>query len=798
MLASRSPCSRQFYKTAALYAPARGLRSARQNHRNHSFAQSKFFQVSEEVRDAVATGKPVVALESTIYTHGFPYPDNVALASLLETVVRANGGVPATIGILNGVARVGLRADELIELASTAEKKSALKVSRRDLGYICGLGMAGKPLHGGTTISGTMVLAHLAGIKVFGTGGLGGVHRGGELSMDISADLTELGRTPVTVVSSGCKSFLDIPRTIEYLETEGVCVGTFADGRQGSVDLPAFFTRDSGIRSPKTIQNEAEAAAIIYAQSKLPVSSGILFANPVSEEHSIPKDEMDVIIEEAVRLADVEGYHGSDNTPFVLAKIKELSGGKTVVANRALVEANVKRATRVAVELSKLERSAAANEQHMPAIPRIDRTDQATSEEKPNQLDSESTTQLKKVDVLVAGSLAIDLACDFVTAGQETIPASQTSNPAVIEQSLGGVGHNVAFASKSLGSSVMFCSVVGDDLSGRAALSSLQQEGLTTQGVKVMPASSGARTAQYVAVNDAAKDLHVAMADMSILQLSSETFDFDEFYEPILARVKPSWVVVDANWSPELISKWVAAAKKHGARVAFEPVSTTKSQGLFKGSPETKAAIGESACIPNNSVSLATPNEFELAAMYSAARDEGLFDSTGWWRIIDAMGMSSSGSRDRLVAMTSASLVDAGIPQQSIQLLPFLPCIITKLGARGALLTQLLRPGDARLSAPEYSPYILSRAPPTDELIGGVYMRLFPPAAELADGAIMSVNGAGDTLVGAVISGLASGQDKVEKIITLAQEASLLTLKSPGGVSKDLAQLQPQFKSLAA
>ncbi|KAL3497014.1 Indigoidine synthase A like protein-domain-containing protein [Aspergillus germanicus] len=796
MLAFGSSCSRHIRRTATLRASTSGLRSTRQN---HSFAQSRFFQVSEEVRDAVATGKPVVALESTIYTHGFPYPDNVALASLLETVVRANGGVPATIGILNGVARVGLRADELIELASTAEKKSALKVSRRDLGYICGLGMAGKPLHGGTTISGTMVLAHLAGIKVFGTGGLGGVHRGGELSMDISADLTELGRTPVTVVSSGCKSFLDIPRTIEYLETEGVCVGTFADGRQGFVDLPAFFTRDSGIKSPKTIQNEAEAAAIIYAQSKLPVSSGILFANPVSEEHSIPKDEMDVIIEEAVRLADVEGYHGSDNTPFVLGKIKELSGGKTVIANRALVEANVKRATRVAVELSKLERSEAANEQHMPAIPRIDRADQATSEKKPNQLDIESTTQLKKVDVLVAGSLAIDLACDFVpAAGQEAVPASRTSNPAVIEQSLGGVGHNVAFASKSLGSSVMFCSVVGDDLSGRAALSSLQQEGISTRGVKVLPTSSGARTSQYVAVNDAAKDLHLAMADMGILHLPSETFDFDEFYEPLLARTKPKWVVVDANWSPELISKWVAAANKHGARVAFEPVSTTKSQALFKVTPESEAPVGEFACVPNNSVSLAAPNEFELAAMYAAARDKGLFDSAGWWRIIDAMGMSSSGSRDRLVAMTSAALVDAGIPQQTIQLLPFLPCIITKLGARGALLTQLLRPGDARLTAPEYGPYILSRAPPTDDLIGGVYMRLFPPAAELADGTIISVNGAGDTLLGAVISGLASGQERVENIVPLAQEASLLTLKSAGGVSQNLAQLRPQFKSLAA
>ncbi|KAL4814226.1 Indigoidine synthase A like protein-domain-containing protein [Aspergillus spinulosporus] len=792
MLALRAPYSRHYCRIPQLKAIGIA-RSARQS---HSFTQSKFFQVSEEVRDAVATGKPVVALESTIYTHGFPYPESVALASLLETVVRANGAVPATIGILNGVARVGLLPNELIELASRAEKKDALKVSRRDLGYICGLGMAGKPLHGGTTVSGTMVLAHLAGIKVFGTGGLGGVHRGAESSMDISADLTELGRTPVAVISSGCKSFLDIPRTLEYLETEGVCVGTFADGRQGPVDIPAFFSRDSGIKSPKVIENEAEAAAIIYAQSRLPVSSGMLFANPVPVEHSIPQTEIDAAINEAVHLAEVEGHHGSDNTPFILAKIKELSGGKTVAANRALVEANVKRAAQVAVELSKLEQSTISNEQHMPAILPIGRADKTTSETKSEPpIKSEP---VEKTDILVAGSLAIDLACDYVPAAGQTTPVSRTSNPAVIKQSLGGVGHNVALASSFLGSSVMFCSVVSDDLSGHAALTFLQQENLPTRGVKVLPASSGARTAQYVAVNDATRDLHVAMADMGILQLPAETLDFDSFWEPVISRTKPQWMVVDANWSPELLSKWVEAAKKHGARVAFEPVSTAKSQFLFKKGLETEAAVGESACVPNNTVSLATPNEFELAAMYTAARENGLFESAGWWRVIDAMGMSSSGSRERLIAMTSAALVDEGIPQQSIQLLPFLPCIITKLGAKGALLTQLLKPGDPRLTDPEYSPYILSRAASTDDLIGGVYMRLFPPAAELADDAIISVNGAGDTLLGAVISGLASGHGRIEDVLPLAQEASVLTLKSAGGVSKELAQLQSRLKNIVA
>ncbi|KAJ6016988.1 Pseudouridine-5'-phosphate glycosidase [Penicillium sp. IBT 35674x] len=765
-----------------------------------SSSQSKFLKVSEEVRDAVATGKPVVALETTIYTHGFPYPDNIALASLLESVVRANGGVPATIGVLGGIARVGMSAEEIMELASTAEKKTALKVSRRDLGYICGMGLAGKPIHGGTTISGTMILSQLAG----------GVHRGGEYSMDISADLTELGRTPVTVISSGCKSFLDIPRTLEYLETEGVCVGTFADGREGSVDFPAFFTRDSGFRSPRVIQNEAEAAAIVYAQSKLPVTSGIHFANPVPLEASVPKPEMDAVIEEAVRLADVEGYHGSDNTPFVLAKIKELSGGKSVIANRALIESNVERATRVAVELAKLEeldRGGAAHtkfghsllHRHMPALPNFSRSDQTSSAQpkpepvpgapkEPKEL-KEVVPESENADVVVAGSLAIDLSCDYTPFSDESVqvtPVPHTSNPAVIGQSLGGVGHNVALAASYVGSDVLFCSVVADDLSGRAALASLETEGLSTAGIQVLPPTSVHRHQRRK------KDLLVAMADMGIVELPEKQLDFDGFWEPLLHKTKPKWVVVDANWRPEVLAKWTTLAKKHGARVAFEPVSTAKSRRLF-AHDGVSPVIGPAQTVPNHAISLACPNRLELAAMYTAAREALVFDSPGWWGIIDAMGMSQSGSRERLVYLTSAALVDEGLPQQSIQLLPFIPCIITKLGEAGALLTQLLPPGDSRLTDPDYAPYIIARASASPDVsFGGVYMRLFPPAAKLSSEDVVSVNGAGDTLLGVVVAGLAKKDPamRIEDVLSVAQEASRRTLANAGGVSKELMSLR--------
>ncbi|KAJ0295180.1 hypothetical protein CBS470a_000228 [Colletotrichum nupharicola] len=275
-------------------------------------------RVSDEVADAVATNKPVVALESTIYTHG-------ALGNDLglEDVVRQGGGVPAVCGILNGQPVVAQ-------------------------------GMTGRKVHGGTTIAGTMLLARLAGIRIFGTGGLGGVHRGGENSMDVSADLTELGRTRVAVISAGCKGFLDIPRTLEFLETHGAFVATFADGRTGKVDFPAFWVRESGTKSPLVVETEREAAAMILAQERLNIESGMLFANPIPEEHAIPREEMDAVIETAVNVALEKGFTGARNTPYVLGRIRALTEERSTLANVALVRNNVARATKIAVELSKM------------------------------------------------------------------------------------------------------------------------------------------------------------------------------------------------------------------------------------------------------------------------------------------------------------------------------------------------------------------------------------------------------------------------------------------------------------
>lgn len=220
--------------------------------------------------------------------------------------------------------------------------------------------MTGRQIHGGTTIAGTMLLARLAGIKVFGTGGLGGVHRGWESTMDISADLTELGRTRVAVICSGSKGFLDIPTTLEYLETQGVLVSTFAEGRTGKVDFPAFWARGSGIKSPSVINTEAEAAAIILAQEELGIETGILFASPIPEQHQIPREEMDAVIKQAVSDAAEQGFTGSQNTPFILGQIRKLTDGRSVPANVALIKSNVERATKISVELSKLSGGSSA------------------------------------------------------------------------------------------------------------------------------------------------------------------------------------------------------------------------------------------------------------------------------------------------------------------------------------------------------------------------------------------------------------------------------------------------------
>jgi pseudouridine-5'-phosphate glycosidase len=298
-----------------------------------------FLQFSPEVEAARAAGKPVVALESTIISHGMPYPQNVQTARDVEQVIRDAGAVPATIAIIDGRICVGLSSEQL-ELLGQA--KDAMKVSRRDLAYV----LATKKL-GATTVAATMICARLAGIDVFVTGGIGGVHRGAETSFDISADLQELAHTSVAVVCAGVKSILDIGLTLEYLETHGVPV--LSVGQQA---FPAFFTRDSGFKADFQLDTPEEQARFIRTKWQLGLQGGVVVSNPVPEAASMQNAEIDGIIEQALSEAGQQGVKGKAVTPFLLARIKELTGGRSLATNIALVKHNALVGARLAAALN--------------------------------------------------------------------------------------------------------------------------------------------------------------------------------------------------------------------------------------------------------------------------------------------------------------------------------------------------------------------------------------------------------------------------------------------------------------
>jgi pseudouridine-5'-phosphate glycosidase len=297
-----------------------------------------FLQFSPEVQAARAAGKPVVALESTIISHGMPYPQNVQTAREVEQVIRDAGAVPATIALIDGRICVGLAGDQLERLGNAPD---ALKVSRRDLAYV----LAEKKL-GATTVAATMICAALAGIEVFVTGGIGGVHRGAETTFDISADLQELARTNVAVVCAGVKSILDIGLTLEYLETHGVPVVSV-----GQPGFPAFFTRESGFDADFQLDTPEQQARFVRTKWQLGLTGGVVVSNPVPAESAMRNDEIDGIIAQALREAGAQGVKGKAVTPFLLARIKDLTGGRSLATNIALVKHNALVGARLAVAL---------------------------------------------------------------------------------------------------------------------------------------------------------------------------------------------------------------------------------------------------------------------------------------------------------------------------------------------------------------------------------------------------------------------------------------------------------------
>ena len=302
---------------------------------------NKYLDVAPEVRQALEEGRPVVALESTIISHGMPYPKNVETALLVEQTIRDNGAVPATIAVIGGRLKAGLSHEEIEYLGKTG--RGVAKASRRDLPALVARGA-----DGATTVTTTMIIAHMAGINVFATGGIGGVHRGAEVTMDISADLEELAQTPVMVVCAGAKSILDLGLTLEYLETKGVPVIGY-----GTDELPAFYTRKSGFGVDYRVDSPEELAAMFRAQRELNYKGGMLVTNPIPEQYAMDKEVIDKAIEQALAEAKEQHVHGKETTPFLLARVVELTGGDSLESNIKLVLNNATVAAKTAAELAK-------------------------------------------------------------------------------------------------------------------------------------------------------------------------------------------------------------------------------------------------------------------------------------------------------------------------------------------------------------------------------------------------------------------------------------------------------------
>lgn len=303
---------------------------------------NRYLEVKPEVAQAIAQGKPVVALESTIISHGMPYPQNVETALQVEQIIRENGAVPATIAIIGGKLKAGLTPAEIEYFGKKGQ--AIAKASRRDLAVLCARGQ-----DGATTVATTMIIAHMAGIGIFATGGIGGVHRGAETTMDISADLEELAHTPVLVVCAGAKSILDLGLTLEYLETHGVPVIGF-----GTEELPAFYTRISGFGVDYRIDTPQELAAAFFAQNEMELGGGMLVANPIPTEYAMDPAVINGAIDQAVKESRDQGIHGKATTPFLLARVAELTGGDSLASNIQLVFNNARVAAQTAAAYCKL------------------------------------------------------------------------------------------------------------------------------------------------------------------------------------------------------------------------------------------------------------------------------------------------------------------------------------------------------------------------------------------------------------------------------------------------------------
>jgi pseudouridine-5'-phosphate glycosidase/pseudouridine kinase len=515
--------------------------------RSHSVPNIKGVIVSDVVQEALRNGQPVVALESTIISHGgIPYPQNLEVGRRLEQTVRDAGGVPATCAVVDGVPRVGLNDEQLRAIAKSHVESPVLKASCRDLGHAIS-----SKSNASTTVSGTMILAHLAGIRVFATGGIGGVHRAadGSPSIDISADLTELGRTPVTVVCAGVKSILHIPATLEVLETLGVPVMAYRTNI-----FPAFFTADSGVLAPLVANSASHVASTMLANESLGLQQGLVLAVPTPEPMA-DATLLKACIDEALKSAAKEGITGAKITPYLLAAVTRLTGGKSLEANIHLVINNVRIATEIALQYASMVR--ARNSNHITSLQQGGSSHQVINEK-----------------VVVFGGAAID---NISTVGLHP-PIMNSSNPGETVTYHGGVGRNLAEKLALKCGNVAFITAIGNDDAGQQLLHRLKSLGVNTDSINVV---SNANTARYTAIHSNDGELIVSVADMEIFK----RFTVENVRSRSVDIKNAKLVIVDSNFSSAAINEIATLSRKFNVPVLLEPTSDYKASLVVSSVP---------------------------------------------------------------------------------------------------------------------------------------------------------------------------------------------------------------------
>ncbi|SCU78857.1 LADA_0A08130g1_1 [Lachancea dasiensis] len=712
------------------------------------------FKISDEVKDALSTGKPVVSLESTIITHGLPYPQNLEMARSVESKIREHGAIPATIAFMDGTPKVGIESWEIERLANAAGSGNINKVSRRDMAYT----MANKLL-GGTTISSTMILSQLAGIKVFATGGLGGVHRGAEVTMDVSADLEELGRTPVAVVCAGPKAILDIEKTMEYLETKGCLVATM--GTPGS-NVPGFYTRDSGVKSPYNFETFEQAAQIIHAGRQLGLDSGYLMCIPPPVQVALDDTLISGIIEGATSKANNLGIRGKELTPFLLSEIARETQGASVTSNIQFVLNNARAGAHIASALSRLK-----NQGH------------PYSGLQPSQVLVKSKTQSgpDTNTTVVVGAVALDTQCSI-----DSRVRMNDSNPGRVESAIGGVGYNVALAAHWSNRyptiTTKLLTSVGNDLAASSILKDLKLPSDTIHIDQENP------TAQYVSIHSKNGELVVACADMDIITKLPDAFLIKQ-----LQTLKPNVVVVDANVSVGTLQQLVTLERELQFKLIFEPTSGSKARKL--------SLLKNLRPFPDNSFFLITPTRSELESIFTSFESEGKFDVDQWFPILDALQIDAAMRAKNAVAFEKGLFYakQQGIFHMACNLLPYFPRIAVKDGANGLFVFTLKEDiGEQHnresLANASFATKGLSLK---GKSVGMMFEHYEVPLKSVC---VKNVSGAGDTLLGVLSNEICHQGDIFNKTASIrracmdrAQSGARLSVEDYGTVSIKLKEL---------